>query len=333
MNEIARKCRLCGSIGPHKVIAVREMQFGTQEIFQYYECAVCDTLQIVDLLDDEELKRHYPTDYYSYNVRPQPRIRKWLARQQDLYELHTGGWPVGAAITAVPHSIRTIVGTHDASGDVVAMLGRLGLGCEARILDVGCGRGALLDRLAQAGFSNLVGADPLLDADGETTQGVRLVKQYLSEVVGEFDLIMFNHSLEHVPDLIATLKEAHEKLAAEGSCLVRLPTTSSEAFEIYGPDWMNLDAPRHTVIPSRQGFALAAGVAGLRVDRTFDDSSFIQFVGSEAYRNDIALTDPKFLSKVLRKFGWKKIWDWQRRAERLNRQRRGDCTGFVLRVK
>ena len=53
------------------------------------------------------------------------------------------------------------------------------------------------------------GVDPLIAADGETSLGVPLMKRYLSEVTGEFDLIMFNHSLEHVPDPVATLKAAY----------------------------------------------------------------------------------------------------------------------------
>ena len=155
------------------------------------------------------------------------------------------------------------------------------------------------------------------------------MKRYLSEVTGKFDLIMFNHSLQHVPDPVATLEAAYEKLAAGGICLVRLPTTSSEAWTIYGADWVQIDAPRHIVIPSRQGMALAADTVGLRVEKTFDDSTLGQFLGSEAYRRDVALSDPKFL----RTFGPRRIWEWAKRAERLNRQGRGDQTGFVLRAK
>jgi Rps23 Pro-64 3,4-dihydroxylase Tpa1-like proline 4-hydroxylase len=33
---------------------------------------------------------------------------------------------------------------------------------------------------------------------------VPLMKRYLGEVPGEFDLIMFNHSLEHMPDPVET---------------------------------------------------------------------------------------------------------------------------------
>ena len=173
---------------------------------------------------------------------------------------------------------------------------------------MGCGSGALLDRLATVGFNNLSGADPFIAADGETPRGMPLMKRDLSEVTGEFDLIMFNHSLEHFPDPAAALKVTYEKLAAGGICLVRLPTTSSEAWSIYKADWVQIDAPRHTVIPSRQGMALAADTVGLRVEKTFDDSNLGQFMGSEAYRRDVAVTDPK----ILRMFGPKRIWEWEK---------------------
>jgi hypothetical protein len=76
--------------------------------------------------------------------------------------------------------------------------------------------------------------------------------------------------------------------------------------------------------------ALAADRIGLRVEKTFDDSNLAsQFMASEAYRRDVAMTDPKFL----RMFGPKRIWEWEKRAQRLNRQGRGDQTGFVLRAK
>lgn len=301
------------------------MRFGTRELFKYYSCAACDTLQIVNVLEGEELMRHYPPDSYCY-ASAQPRVLRWLITQQDRFKLHTGGWPVGALLAVpLPEGIvRTALG-----GDVVGMLAQLALERDARILDVGCGGGGLLDRLARVGFNNLVGADPFIEADGETPRGVPLMKRYLSEVNGEFDLIMFNHSLEHVPDPIAMLKVAYGKLAAGGICLVRLPTTSSEAWTIYGADWVQIDAPRHFVIPSRQGMVLAADKAGLRVEKTFDDSNLGQFMGSEAYRRDVSVTDPK----ILRMFGPNRIWEWEKRAERLNRQRRGDQTGFVLRAK
>ncbi|WP_232003437.1 class I SAM-dependent methyltransferase [Mycobacterium sp. 1465703.0] len=326
MNEITRECRLCGSTGPHRTIVVREMMFGTRERFEYYMCAECETLQMVNALEGEELMRHYPPKYYEYNAALQPGIFRWLITQVDRYKLHTGGRLVGALLARrlVDGILRLLAG-----GDVIGMLAQLPLERDARILDVGCGGGALLDRLAGAGFNNLSGADPFIAADGQTPRGVPLIKRDLSEVNGEFDLIMFNHSLEHVPDPGATLKVAYEKLAAGGICLARVPTTSSEAWNTYRADWVQIDAPRHFVVPSREAMALVADKAGLRVERTFDDSNLGQFMGSEAYRRDVAATDPR----ILRMFGPKQIWEWEKRADQLNRQGRGDQTGFVLRAK
>lgn len=325
VNVATSDCRLCGSAGPHQSIEVREMMFGTREPFEYFSCTACDTLQISTVLEGEELMRHYPPNYYSHNASAQPSIFRWLVTQHDRFKLRGGNRIFGALITApVPEGIfRVLLG-----GDVVRMLAQLSVERDARILDVGCGSGGLLDRLARVGFSNLSGADPFIEADGESSEGVPLMKRDLNGVDGKFDLIMFNHSLEHVPDPVATLKVANEKLAAGGMCLARVPTTSSEAWTVYGADWVQADAPRHMVIPSRQGMGLAAEKAGLRVDRTFDDSNLGQFMGSEAYRRDVSVTDPK----ILRMFGPKRLWQWEKRAVSLNRQGRGDQTGFVLRA-
>ena len=69
--------------------------------------------------------------------------------------------------------------------------------------------------------------------------------------------------------------------------------------------------------------------SGYESEETFDDSTALQFFGSEAYRRDVALTDPK----IRQIFGRKQIRDWLKRAERLNRQGRGDQTGFVLQAR
>lgn len=329
MCQAVAQCRICGANGPHRVFSVREMYYGTREEFEYFLCADCDSLQIRNALDDAELARHYPQSYYSYTVSAPPRLFQWLTAQQDRFALGSGGRPVGPVVAALPPGLRSLLGTRDASGDVVRMLGRIGVGRDARILDVGCGAGGLLDRLAGLGFSHVSGADPLIAADTVTPRGVSIVKRHIDDVAGQFDLIMFNHSLEHVADPVVTLQAAAERLAPGGVCLVRLPTTSSEAWATYGPHWCLIDAPRHIVIPSRHAMALAAARVGLRVAETWDDSNSTQFIGSEAYRRDIALPE---IENFIRFFGLKRIWGWERRSRRLNQTHRGDQAGFVLRA-
>lgn len=324
-NEVAQECRICGSTGPHECFVVREMMFGTRERFEYYFCGTCETLQIRNPLEGDELQRHYPEDYYSYNARRLWPLR-WLIGQRDRKKLHAGGGLVGALLTR--RVLDGILRVH-LGGDVVGILAHLQLKPDARILDVGCGGGALLDRLAMVGFTNLSGVDPFISADGRSPRGVPLTKGDLSEVRGEFDLVMFNHSLEHVPDPIAALKAAAERLAPDGICLARTPTTSSEAWTTYRADWVQIDAPRHFVVPSRQAMELAAERAGLRVEHMFDDSNLGQFAGSEAYRRGVAVTDPKISGL----FSPKQLWEWGKRADRLNQLGRGDQVGFVMRAR
>jgi SAM-dependent methyltransferase len=326
VNEISAPCRLCESTGPHQAYVIREMMFGTRELFEYFSCEECGTLQVVQELEGDELMRHYPPDYYSYSAAERPKFFQWLISQHDRFKLRSGGRLVGALLAApLPEGfVRVLLG-----GDVVTMFARLDVARDARILDVGCGSGELLDRLARLGFTRLAGADPFIAADGQSPRGVPLMRRELSGVSGEFDLIMFNHSLEHVPDPVAALEVASAKLAPGGVCLARVPTTTSEAWEIYGADWVQADAPRHMVIPSRRGMELAAERAGLRVEETFDDSTLGQFMGSEAYRRDVAVTDPK----ILRLFTFRQLRQWEKRAQRLNEQNRGDQAGFVLRAR
>ncbi|CPZ90368.1 Possible methyltransferase [Mycobacteroides abscessus] len=58
------------------------MMFGTREVFEYFSCSACDTLQIVNVLEGEDLMRHYPATYYSHNGSGQPSALQWLVTQR-----------------------------------------------------------------------------------------------------------------------------------------------------------------------------------------------------------------------------------------------------------
>lgn len=308
-------CRICGAAGPHTLYRAREMMHGTREVFDYVECGDCGTVQIVDIPPADVMARHYPKDYYSFNPRSQNGLGRWLATQRDRHVLRLSS--VGGGLIALTRP-----------EPLLSILSAAGLSPSQRILDVGCGAGLLLDRLARAGFSTLMGADPFIEADLRTSAGVPVQKRYLHEVAGTFDVVMFNHSLEHVADPIKDLAQARARLAPGGMCLVRIPTPTSEAWESYRADWVQLDAPRHIVLPSRRGIALMAEAAGLRLERTIDDSGAFQFSGSELYRRDIALRSPQAQEALAPA----EIERFARRAADLNRQHRGDQALFILRL-
>jgi SAM-dependent methyltransferase len=311
-------CRVCGSTGPFTGYRVREMMFGSGEFFDYALCDGCGCLQIIDIPQD--LGRHYGEGYYSYGAGGARRADSAVRRARNR---HLAGRvsPLGWLAARFRH--------HAA----LASLRPLRLPLNARILDVGCGGGELLLDLQSAGFTRLLGADPFVAQDLDLGGGLRVLRRELQAVEGEFDLVMFHHALEHVPDPQAALHAAFERLAPQGRCIVRIPTVSSWAWRHYGVHWCALDAPRHLILHSRKSIKLLAHASGFVVDSIGDDANSFQFWGSEQYSRGIALMRPgnRNIEPAPGVFTDAQLHDFERRARELNRQSDGDQIVVYLR--
>jgi SAM-dependent methyltransferase len=209
-----------------------------------------------------------------------------------------------------------------------------GAGRSSRILDVGCGGGGLLQSLYRDGFSHLRGIDPFLPPTGASSDDGRLVlrRSALPESAERFDLILMNHSLEHVPEPETTLIALSRCLADEGKILIRTPILPNYCWEIYGPSWVQLDAPRHCFIFTRKALELLASHAGLRIERWGWDSTQFQFIGSEQYRRDIPLMSDRSHIKSPRNsiFTKEELRRFRSNARQLNEEGRGDQVFVVL---
>jgi SAM-dependent methyltransferase len=216
---------------------------------------------------------------------------------------------------------------------LLELVRRAGLNPSSRVLDVGCGGAGLLRSLADLGVTDVLGIDPFVDADIVYANGATIRRQQLDQVTGKWDIIMFNHSLEHMPGQVQVMRTAAELLAPAGTCLVRIPTVSSLAWQTYHQHWVQIDAPRHLYLHSRRSIAILAGKAGLEVSLIVDDSTAFQFWGSEQVKRNIATYEE---SSLLRQngtstFSRKALRYYERRAARLNADGIGDQAAFFLR--
>jgi SAM-dependent methyltransferase len=302
-------CRACQSSGPHVTHVFREMMFGTRDLFDYFECSDCGSIQRLTKVEDEG--RFYPPNYYSFS-KNRLSLRSRIAAIRDAHAMRKKSL-VGLLLNQIWPL------------QEMGPLRHFNLETKSKILDVGCGSGSLLHRLARAGFQDLTGVDPFVSA-GTSSNGVNIFKRDIQDLDGKFDLIMFNHSFEHVPDPAATLAAARRLLSKTGRCLIRVPTCSSFAWARYGRNWVQLDAPRHIVIFSRNGFSKLAMRAGFHLDETIDDSSEFQFTGSESYCRDIPLRS----KRVEELFSSNEIKEFQARAMELNAQGCGDQVAFII---
>lgn len=297
------------------------MLLGTREPFSYFVCPDCGCLQIDDVPQD--LAPYYPPDaYYSLGERP------------------TWPWtmPVGAIMQLDPQRAAAYLG--DGGDPLLGALAERALQFylqgsvdpAARILDVGCGNGAFIRALASRGFTKCAGVDPF--ATELSAPGIELTAETIERFAPRrrWDLIMFNHSFEHVPDPRASLAAAARRLAKRGRILLRMPVADSPLFDTYQRDWALLDAPRHLFIHCRESLDRLAAAVGLTVCDVVFDSTGFSLWGSEQNRRDIAFMEPRsvVVSPFRSPFSTAQLVGFEARAAALNAAGTGDQAGFVL---
>ena len=213
---------------------------------------------------------------------------------------------------------------------------------KGRILDVGCGAGHLLHSMKEAGFNNLLGIDPFNKKDIEYDNGLTIVKNSIHDLPvkstaekdtsGDWDLIMYNHSYEHVYDQVEVLKKTWQLLKPDGICMLRIPTVTSWAWRHYSEDWVQLDAPRHFFLHSVKSVNLLAEKTGFALEDVVYDSFAFQSWGSEQYKRDIALNDETSYAVDPKKslFSKDEIRSYKEHSKILNKSKAGDQAAFYL---
>ena len=134
-----------------------------------------------------------------------------------------------------------------------------------RLLDVGCGNGAFLAGMRDAGWS-VQGLEPDATAAEQARSGGIPVAIATFEDApfedGSFDAITLNHVVEHFHDPVAALRICRRLLAPGGTLWISTPNLQSRGHTVFGPDWIGLDPPRHLVLFTRSSLTSAVERAG-----------------------------------------------------------------------
>lgn len=321
LRKVLFSCRICGSEGEHTVHPIREMMYGSRESFDYVTCNHCGCLQIHDIPDD--LARHYPPDYYSQQPRREPHAPSGLKGQLMRWYCRSA--------TLRPHSVagRALRRLLPVPGDLSAVGEYLS---EARlrhasepILDVGCGASPyLLAAMRRCGFDAVEGIDPFIQGDLRY-EGIPVHRRTIDRMQGEYGMVMFHHSLEHVPDPVATLREAARLLRPGATCLVRIPVMGTYLWRRFGVNWVELDAPRHLHLFTVKSLTLLAERVGFKLRKVVFDSEPWELSASMQYEMGIPLrseSKPVFSASDLQEF--------RNQTAELNRMSDGGRARFYL---
>ncbi|MGF1671728.1 MAG: class I SAM-dependent methyltransferase [Balneolaceae bacterium] len=317
------KCNICGNKKNNKYYSVKEMMFGSRDEFNYMECDSCGCIQICEIPGN--ISEYYPADYYSFTK--------------------TAGTGLGKKLLIKTKSIRdkAAVFKRGLMGNILnsffpnEVLNTMSgvLSKDQHILDAGCGKGMILSQLKEIGFVHLSGIDPFIENDIRYKNGLEIRKMSLQEVTGTWDIIMFHHSFEHMPNPGQILKLINAKLSVEGTAIIRIPVSGSFAWQEFGTDWVQLDAPRHFYLHTKKSMEIIADYAGLKISNIIYDSTDFQFWGSEQYKRDIPLNDPRSYSvnPAGSIFSKSEINSYRKKAKILNQKRQGDSAAFFLNKK
>ncbi len=306
----AENCRICNSAFA-KDYNFREMMFGFRDEFRYQECSSCGSLQIAEL--PEDIIKYYPPYYYSFTQEiPVLRRLPFFKRLFRGFRLKR---------------------KYKEDIELLKHLKPINTRINDKILDVGCGKGALICRLFNQGFENVEGVDKFLPKAVDHGYGVKVMKKELSELQSNvYDLIMMHHVLEHMDQQKEALTDCYKLLKADGCLMIRIPVIG-EAWKKYKNNWIQLDAPRHFFLHTLKSMDILAKDAGFEIRQTVFDSTGFQFWGSELYIKDIPLfstEDNNNIYPVEKVFSTAELQAFERDAEQLNLEHKGDSAVFYL---
>jgi 2-polyprenyl-3-methyl-5-hydroxy-6-metoxy-1,4-benzoquinol methylase len=104
------------------------------------------------------------------------------------------------------------------------------------ILDVGCAHGLFL-KIAQNNGFEVVGLEPdHVNASKAREQGFEIIEGFFpdtEQLAGRvFDVVIFNDSFEHIPDLTRVIQGIRQYLKREGIVVINIPSSSGIIFRL-----------------------------------------------------------------------------------------------------
>jgi SAM-dependent methyltransferase len=172
----------------------------------------------------------------------------------------------------------------------------------ARMLEVGCGNGTNLVRLASAGW-RVSGQD--FDAAAiarARTLGVAPPQELFAGALEDmpscepFDAVLLSHVLEHVTDPGALLRACRDRLRPGGRLVVLTPNPRALGLRIFGRYWPSLHAPFHVLFLSPPTLARLARESGYDVEASFSDES----VSGPAVQEALTRTFGAFAARLMK---------------------------------
>lgn len=187
--------------------------------YEYFRCGACDCVFQWPLPDPSAISEFYPDRYFW-----SPGEKSWLGMLESAYRDFVLRDHVSFFRRCVPHT--------------------------GKVLEIGCGTGAFLNRLQ--GYRYSVGGVE------RSRHAADLARQFYGldifcgtleqfQPVERYDAVCAFHVLEHIPSPGGFLGRVRDLLGEKGIFVVQVPNWESWQARFFRKRWYGLDPPRHVV--------------------------------------------------------------------------------------
>lgn len=267
------RCNICHNSTDNKVYTIKERQLNEGESFHYLRCSKCGTLQLMD--DVADIGAYYPKSYPAFRTRESihtsiiEKVQKKILLSL-LLNLEIPQKNRDMILDTKNEHLNPLVGTH--------------LKRTSSLLDVGCGAGNWIRNLREEGFTNLTGVDLFTNEPKDMEGWKFLTGEVFNDQLKTYDCITLHHSFEHMTEPLRVLERIKALLNTNGLCIIRIPVMESLAWDMYGVDWYQIDAPRHFYLYTVRAMRYLCKKVGMKVKKVIYDSEPTQFYISEMYQ-------------------------------------------------
>jgi 2-polyprenyl-3-methyl-5-hydroxy-6-metoxy-1,4-benzoquinol methylase len=212
-------CPVCSAKDIHEVLIIKDFTV-SGKTFPVFHCSICSARFTQDIPGETEIGAYYQSNNY---------ISHTDTREGLINKLY--------------HLVRSITLKNKRK-----LVERLSPGAKGTILDYGCGTGAFLQEMQQAGWK-ITGLEPDNKARelAQKLNGSNIfTPDYISSIPDQqFDCISLWHVLEHVHRLHPTMKQLNRVMKPGAGIFIAVPNYTCNDAKAYGAAWAAWDVPRH----------------------------------------------------------------------------------------
>ncbi len=233
-------CPLCSASGDVLYEGLKDALFDVPGIWNHRRCTNTDCRHV--WLDPQPIDADLPLLYEQY----------YTHQGRDKVSSSPTQTPLRTRVLRLPlefvySAFLTLSGTSSARQRTYGLY--LADRPPGRLLEIGCGSGELLAHFVGLGWE-VVGqdVDPKAVDHARETHGVRVhlgPVESLPSSLGEFDVVIMNHVIEHVPNPVETLRQVAARLVPGGALVVVTPNMDSLGHRWFKSNWRGLEPPRH----------------------------------------------------------------------------------------